>query len=109
MEGVVLGVFWVLFVCAIDGFVCLLRSRLCFLDSTRSRDGWFLRNCKTQDAQTRRVCSVLRMGGVGGRSSPAKARRERARQRLLRTSAEREVRSLLLLKSAFRRNAQQTC
>ena len=27
---------------------------------------------KTRDAQTRRVCSVLRTGGVGGRSSPAK-------------------------------------
>ena len=27
---------------------------------------------ETQDAQTLRVCSVLRTGGAGGRSSPAK-------------------------------------
>ena len=46
---------------------------------------WF--SASSQDA-------VLRMGGAGGRSPPAKARRERAHAvRFLRTSATREVRS----------------
>ena len=35
--------------------------------------------------------AVLRMGGVGGRSPPAKARRERARVSALSTRATRRV------------------
>ena len=57
-------------------------------------------DCKTQ-------AEGLRRGGVGGRSSPAKARRERACVSTLSTHERSEVRSIFF-QSAFHRNAQTT-
>ena len=65
---------------SVEECFCLLRSRSCFLMAhARATDTgfWGLTGVKHRVRWRTR-------GGVGGRSSPAKARRERARQRLLR-------------------------